>query len=71
MDRRTGFLTVVSAAEAKRLWDAACGFAPRGEETVPLGEALGRVLARDLPSPEDVPSFRRADRDGFAVREKL
>jgi putative molybdopterin biosynthesis protein len=65
---RTGFLSVVPAAEAKRLWAEACGFAPRGEEEVPLGEALGRVLARDLGAPEDVPSFRRADRDGFAVR---
>lgn len=68
MAKRTGFLTVVSAAEAKRLWREACGFAPRGEEEVPLAAALGRVLARDLVSPEDVPSFRRADRDGFAVR---
>ncbi len=68
MAKRTGFLRVVSAAEAKRLWREACGFAPRGEEEVFLALAHGRVLARDLVSPEDVPSFRRADRDGFAVR---
>ncbi|MCK6479263.1 MAG: molybdopterin biosynthesis protein [Planctomycetes bacterium] len=64
----TGFLTVVSRDEARRLWRAACPFAPREGEEVPLAAALGRVLARDLESPEDVPSFRRADRDGFAVR---
>ena len=66
--RPVGFLTVVSADEAKRRWAEACAFAPRGEEEVPLGAALGRVLAREVASPEDVPTFRRADRDGFAVR---
>jgi len=67
--RPVGFLKVVPAEEAKRLWAEACVFAPRGgEEEVPLGAALGRVLARDLAAPEDVPTFRRADRDGFAVR---
>jgi putative molybdopterin biosynthesis protein len=68
MNRPTGFLTVVSAAGARRLWAEACGFVPRGEEEVPPAAAAGRVLARDLAAPEDVPSFRRADRDGFAVR---
>jgi putative molybdopterin biosynthesis protein len=63
-----GFLRVVSRDEAKRLWDEACRFAPRGEEEVPLEAALGRVPSRDVLAPEDVPSFRRADRDGFAVR---
>ncbi len=63
-----GYLRVVSRDEAIRLWDEACRFGPRGEEAVALDAALGRVLARDLLSPEDVPSFRRADRDGFAVR---
>jgi molybdopterin molybdotransferase len=37
-------------------------------ERVSTGEALGRVLAEDLRSPADLPSFRRSTMDGFAVR---
>ena len=36
-------------------------------ETVPLAEAPGRVLARDVTSEVDVPQFARAMMDGFAV----
>ncbi|QDA31851.1 molybdopterin molybdenumtransferase MoeA [Thermococcus indicus] len=37
-------------------------------ESVPLSEALGRVLAEDVASPVDVPPFDRATVDGYAVR---
>ncbi|ASJ04977.1 molybdenum cofactor synthesis domain-containing protein [Thermococcus barossii] len=37
-------------------------------EKVPLGDALGRVLAEDVASPIDVPPFDRATVDGYAVR---
>ena len=37
-------------------------------ERVPLGEALGRVLAEDVVSPINVPPFDRATVDGYAVR---
>ena len=40
---------------------------PRGIDTVPLDAALGRVLAADVISPVDVPSFDRSNVDGFAV----
>ncbi len=40
---------------------------PLPEETVPTSEADGRVLARDLLSPEDVPAFRASTVDGFAI----
>ncbi|MHC4820162.1 MAG: molybdopterin biosynthesis protein [Planctomycetota bacterium] len=66
--KRTGFLTVVSREDAKRLWDEAASFGSLSAEEVPIAEALGRVVAQDLSAPEDVPSFRRADRDGYAVR---
>ncbi|HSL20392.1 MAG TPA: gephyrin-like molybdotransferase Glp [Vicinamibacterales bacterium] len=36
-------------------------------EAVPLDQSDGRVLARDLMAPIDVPSFDRAAMDGFAV----
>jgi molybdopterin molybdotransferase len=37
-------------------------------EIVPLAHALGRVLARDVAAPIDVPGFVNSAMDGFAVR---
>jgi molybdopterin molybdotransferase len=37
-------------------------------ERVPLAQASGRVLARDIVSDADVPPFARAAMDGYAVR---
>src|SRR6266478_67180 len=37
-------------------------------ESVPLPEALGRVLAHDIVSDRDYPPFDRSIRDGYAVR---
>ena len=45
-------------------------FGPVGEEAIPLEEALGRVLSKDLTSPEDLPGFSRSVMDGYAVRAK-
>lgn len=39
-----------------------------GRERVSIGESLGRVLAGDVISPEDVPPFANSAMDGFAVR---
>lgn len=61
------FLKVKTADEVLALID---GFAPLGEETVPLEEAAGRVVARDIRAAEDVPHFRRAVMDGYAVRAR-
>jgi molybdopterin molybdotransferase len=41
---------------------------PRGQETVSLDRASGRVLARDVRSDRDVPPFDRAAVDGYAFR---
>jgi len=38
------------------------------EENVPLAEAAGRVLARDVKSRVNVPGFDRSMMDGFALR---
>ena len=46
------------------------GFSPVGEETVPLEDALGRVLSRDLFAPEDLPDFFKSTMDGYAVQAK-
>ena len=39
-----------------------------GTEQVPLAGALGRVLARAVVSPMDVPAFDNSAMDGYAVR---
>ena len=62
------FLEVLDRDEAERRWREVIDAAPRGVEEVPLGEALGRVLAEDVRSELDVPGFDRANMDGFAVR---
>jgi molybdopterin molybdotransferase len=37
-------------------------------ETVPLGQARGRVLAEDVSADRDLPPFHRATRDGYALQ---
>ncbi len=59
------FFQVVTTDEARRCIAA---FAPVATETVGVAKALGRVLARDLTAPIDLPHFHRANMDGFAVR---
>jgi molybdopterin molybdotransferase len=41
---------------------------PLEEETVPFQQALGRTLARDIVSNEEVPSFHKSAMDGYALR---
>jgi len=61
------FLKVKSLEEAKKL--ALERLRPVGEvEEVPTSEGLGRVLAEEVVSPEDLPGFARAAMDGYAVR---
>jgi molybdopterin molybdotransferase len=45
-------------------------FPPVKEETISLGDGLGRVLSRTVTSPEDLPGFKRSSMDGYAVRAK-
>jgi molybdopterin molybdotransferase len=44
------------------------GITPLPAESVPLHDALGRVLAEDVVSTEDIPPFRNSAMDGYAVR---
>ena len=66
--RQEQFLEVVSAAEARRRFEACIDRSPLGAETVPLAAALSRVLAADVVAPVDAPPFDRSNVDGFAVR---
>lgn len=58
---------VVTVAEANTRLSAHIGPLAR-RESIPLHEALDRVLAEDLHSPVDLPAFPRSTMDGFAVR---
>jgi putative molybdopterin biosynthesis protein len=66
--RQEQFLEVVSAAEARRRFEARLERAPLAGEAVPLAAALSRVIAADVIAPIDTPPFDRANVDGFAVR---
>ncbi|MGH9628391.1 MAG: molybdopterin biosynthesis protein [Bryobacteraceae bacterium] len=67
MPEQEQFLQVLDRDEAERRFYAAIDQRPRDVETVTLDAALGRVLASDIVSPVDVPSFDRSNVDGFAV----
>jgi putative molybdopterin biosynthesis protein len=67
MTEQQQFLQVLDRDEAERRFRAALDLRPRGTQRVPLDAALGRVLAADVVSPVDVPSFDRSNLDGFAV----
>lgn len=46
-----------------------CSIRPLAEsETLPVADALGRVLAEDVVSPIDVPAHANSSMDGYAVR---
>jgi putative molybdopterin biosynthesis protein len=66
--RQEQFLEVVSAEEARARFTRHLDLSPLPSETVALAAALGRVLARDITAPIDVPPFDRANVDGFALR---
>jgi molybdopterin molybdotransferase len=57
---------VVTSAEAR---EQLAAFAPKTKvETVPAVDACGRVLAKALTAPVDLPHFHRTNMDGYAVR---
>ena len=66
--RQEQFLDVVSAEEARARFEAHIDMAPLGDETVLLGDCLGRVLAHDVVAAVDAPPFDRSNVDGFAIR---
>jgi putative molybdopterin biosynthesis protein len=67
MPEQEQFLHVLDRDEAERRFRDAIDLTPLGVETVLLDAALGRVLATDIVSPVNVPSFDRSNVDGFAV----
>src|SRR4051812_48070211 len=66
--RQTQFLTVITRDEATARFQRHLTLAPLGRDTVPLKDALNRVLADDIVAAVDVPAFDRSNVDGFAVQ---
>lgn len=62
------FRKLLSIEEARQILKKSLSPKPVGAEQVSLSEAHSRVLARDVVAPIDVPPFRRATVDGYAVR---
>lgn len=62
------FLNVIDRDEAERRFRGVIDESPRDAEVVALADSWGRVLAKDVQSPIDVPSFDRSNVDGFALR---
>jgi molybdopterin molybdotransferase/putative molybdopterin biosynthesis protein len=67
MSQQQQFLNVIDRDEAEQRFHTALDLRPLAAELVPLAAALGRVLAEDVRSPVDVPSFDRSNVDGYAV----
>ena len=63
---RSAAFPILSVEEARDL--ILRDVAPLGTQEVPLGRALGRVLAEDCPSDLDLPPFDRSMMDGYALR---
>ena len=61
------FQETIALSEARARIDAAVRPIERTER-IPLADANGRVLARDVVAAADVPPFARAAMDGYAVR---
>ncbi|MBM3935336.1 MAG: molybdopterin molybdotransferase MoeA [SAR202 cluster bacterium] len=61
------FFNVMPSGEAHELLFRSLSVRTRAEK-VPTAGASGRVLAKDIYSPEDLPAFARSSMDGFSVR---
>lgn len=57
---------MISVAESLAILAARLG--PLGTEVVPLAEARGRVLRRDVVAAVDLPPFHQSAMDGYALR---
>lgn len=56
------------AEHQRRVLELLRPLASLGAETVPLAEAVHRVLTADVPAPISLPSFDNSQMDGYAVR---
>jgi len=66
--RLTGFQKLTLADDALRTWFDVLQLTKRREITVPLDEALNRVLATDVIAKDDLPRFDKSAVDGYALK---
>ena len=68
MARLKGFQKLTLTDDALRTWLSVLQVKKRKEVTLPLNEALNRVLAMDVIAKEDLPRFAKSAVDGYALR---
>jgi molybdopterin molybdotransferase len=68
--RLKGFQKLTRLDDALQKWLNILQIIKPQEETVPLNEALNRVLAIDLTAKEDLPRFDKSAVDGYALRSE-
>jgi len=68
--RLKGFEKLTNVDEALNLFLKALQPKRLGSTTISLDEALGRVTAATIKSPQDLPAFDRSAVDGYALRAK-
>jgi molybdopterin molybdotransferase len=66
--RLKGFRKLTLIDDALRTWLNVLQVKKRREVTVPLNEALNRVLATDVIAKEDLPRFYKSAVDGYALK---
>ncbi|MBW1690372.1 MAG: molybdopterin molybdenumtransferase MoeA [Deltaproteobacteria bacterium] len=59
--------TFFKVKTAQEVFESLGDIEPLGSESIPLRSSLGRVLARDIESGEDLPGFHRSTVDGYAL----
>jgi len=67
MTERSGATGFFQVAGTREVLAAFAWVRPQESETVPILEALGRPLAREVVAAVDIPHFTRAAMDGYAV----
>ena len=68
MARLKGFQKLTLIDDALRTWLNVLQVKKHRDATVPLNEALNRVLATDVIAKEDLPRFDKSAVDGYALR---
>jgi len=66
--RLKGFQKLTFVDDALRIWLNVLQVKRCSEVTVPLNEALNRVLAEDIVAKEDLPRFDKSAVDGYALK---
>lgn len=61
------FLKMKTLDEARRLIEERFCDLPLKTEQLPIAAAAGRICAKDIYAPEDIPAFERSAVDGYAV----